>query len=307
MLTSLGRLGFRTAPRKTCMADPSGAKRFAGAAALKALKRRRQTVVQIGKLTNTMKVVASSKLPAAQIRAEQSSPFFTTMNKGFEGLDESVRAPGQKVLTIIIYTDKGLCGATNNAISRMLMKEELDNTSVIIFGEKGCGAFANGRHRNKVAFSAHPSLKATLSYTEISTVVSKALADESYDAIRIIYNTMIGVASAEITELWVPSIHTLDGENARNFLLPYELEATSSDEMLQNLNEFHVCSAINYACTQNAAVELFQRRNSMENASKNAKDVDAKIGLKYNKARQAMITTELSEIVSGAAAVSAAT
>jgi len=283
-----------------------GSKRFGGAAMLKILKRRRNTVVQIGKITNTLKTVASSKLPSATLKAESARPFFTSLNKGFETLEGNMGDPKtQKVLAVVIYTDKGLCGATNNAISRMLMKEELDNTSVVIFGEKGCGAFTNGRHKLKVSFSAHPSLKQAISYAEMSSVVAKALAKDDYDMIRVIYNKMTGPASAEISQIWLPSLKTLDGENARTFLMPYEMEATSTDELMANINEFHISAAVNYAYTQNQAVELFSRRNSMENASKNAQEVNKRITLHYNKARQAMITTELSEIVSGAAAVSA--
>jgi F-type H+-transporting ATPase subunit gamma len=290
------------------MTDQLGSRRgFPGAAALKILKRRRSTVAQIGKITNTMKVVASSRLGAAQEKAERSRPFFTTMHQSFEpllhNLDESKES---KTLNIIIYTDKGLCGSVNNAISRQLEKEELRNETVVVFGEKGCGSFSNGRHAQKVAFSAHPSLKSNLSFIEISAVVSRALAEGDYDFIKVTFNKMTGPAASEITHLLLPSIKTLDGENARNFLIPYEMEAVSTDELLANLNEFHVTAAVNYACMQNQAVELFSRRNSMENATKNAKEVNAKITLKYNKARQAMITTELGEIVSGAAAVAEA-
>jgi len=308
MLRTLQRVPLRPTRSLCVMDELVGSKRFGGAGQLKILKRRRNTVVQIGKITTTLKTVASSKLPAANDKAEKARPFFTALNKGFETVESSLShetASSQKVLAIVIYTDKGLCGSTNNAISRMLMKEDLGNTDVVVFGEKGCGAFTNGRHKHKVAFSAHPSLKQALSYGEISTVVSKALDKEDYDVIRIIFNQMTTAASAEITQIWLPSLKTLDGENARNFLMPYEMEATSTDELLANVNEFHVSAAINYAYTQNQAVELFSRRNSMENASKNAQDVNKKITLHYNKARQAMITTELSEIVSGAAAVSA--
>lgn len=292
------------------MADPLGSKRaYPGAAALKSLKRRRATVVQIGKITNTMKVVAASKLAPANLKAERTRPFFRSMHKSFEPLVKDELSPeeptDQRVLVIVVYTDKGLCGPTNNAISRKLMKEDLSNSTVIVFGEKGTGAFSQGRYAKKVPFSAHPSLKTNLSFGELTSVVSRAMAEENFDAIRIIFNEMKKSSSAEMSEIWLPSIKTLDGENARTFLLPYELEAVSADELLANLNEFHVAAALNYATAQNAAVELFSRRNSMENATKNAKDVDAKITLKYNKARQAMITTELGEIVSGAAAVSA--
>lgn len=154
-----------------------------------AVKRRRNTVVQIGKITNTLKTVASSKLPSATAKAEAARPFFTSLNKGFETLEGNMGDPTtQKVLAIVIYTDKGLCGATNNAISRMLMKEDLDNTSVVILGEKGCGAFTNGRHKFKVSFSAHPSLKQAISYAEMSSVVAKALAKEVSKLIIYISN-----------------------------------------------------------------------------------------------------------------------
>jgi len=294
----------RLSPR-TCMTE--GQKRcYPGAAALKILKRRRATVVQIGKITNTMKVVAASKLGPANEKAEKTKAFFHTLHKGFEPLkseeeDENVE---RNTLLIVIYTDKGLCGPTNNAISRMLMKEDLSASTVIVFGEKGCGAFSQGRWAKKVPFSVHPSMKTNLSYAEISAVVAKALEVENFDVIRIIHNRMNTPASSIMNQIFLPSLKTLDGENARNFLLPYEIEATSSDELLANLNEFHISAALNYACAQNLAVELFSRRNSMENATKNSKEVDAKITLKYNKARQAMITTELGVIVSGAAAVS---
>jgi len=101
----------------------------------------------------------------------------------------------------------------------------------------------------------------------------------------------------------VPSLKTLESDKAKEVLLAYTLEATSAPEMLDNLSECYLNSAINYAIFNNLAVELFQRRNSMQNASSNAKEVVQRIKIKYNKARQGMITTELCEIVSGAAAV----
>jgi len=73
--------------------------------------------------------------------------------------------------------------------------------------------------------------------------------------------------------------------------------------LLASVAEFLVASGVNYACFQNQAVEIFSRRNSMDNATKNAKEVAKKLQLKFNRERQAMITTELGEITSGAAAV----
>lgn len=278
---------------------------YPGGAALKILKRRTATVKQIGKITGTMKVVASSKLPGAQAKANKVSPFFESMDSGFSHMMEKLKenSGDKQVLTIIIYTDKGLCGSTNNQINRMLEKESMSNQKVVVWGEKGASSFEKSKHAQKVLFSAHPPLKNNLTFMEISAVVSEVLKDGQFDLIRIIYNKMHGSHSSEIEQMWLPSLTSLSGDDAASFLAPYEIEAVASDELMESLNEFQICAALNYCHYHNQAVEFFQRRNSMENASKNAGEIGKKLTILFNKARQAAITTELGEICSGAAAV----
>jgi len=184
----------------------------------------------------------------------------------------------------------------------MLDKEDLSNQKVVLWGEKGFSAFEKSRHSGRVIFSAHPPAKTPVTFAEASAVVSEFL-NEEFDLVRFIYNEMTGPASSEIKEIWLPSLSALETEEAKAFLAPYEIEAAAGDELLVNLNEYQLCAALNYCHYQNMTVEFFSRRNSMENASKNAKDVGKKLNLLYNKARQAAITTELGEIVSGASAV----
>lgn len=237
-------------------------------------------------------------------KAANVSGFFTSQNKVFEPIANRLmeREDELDVTTIVIYTDRGLCGACNNGINRMLDKETMSNQNVVVFGEKGCAGFEKSKHKAKVVFSAHPNIKTPISFVEVTNLVSKIL-ERDCDVFRIIFNKMEGANASDIEEIWVPSLKSLDADTSQEILAPYELEAVSSDELLANLHEFHLSSAINYAIFQNLAVELYQRRNSMQNATQNAKDVVHKIKLKYNKARQSMITTELGEIVSGAAAV----
>jgi len=277
---------------------------YPGAAELKVLKRRQKTVTQIGKICGVLKVVAQSRLAVAQEKAQQVTPFYETMHKLFAPLTDKIRdKPDTDTVTIIVYTDRGLCGPCNNGINRQLDKENLDGQNVIVWGEKGCSGFEKSKHKSKVLMSAHPSLKKTLNFLEISNFVLK-VQKEDCSLYRIIFNKMTGPNSSEIQEIWLPHLKELENdEDVKEILSPYEIEASSGDEMLHNLSEFHLSSAINYAVFNNLAVELFQRRNSMENANKNSKEVVKKIKLKYNKARQQMITTELGEIVSGAAAV----
>jgi len=295
---------FTTNPalRLGCLDSQLGSTRaYPGAGRLKAVKRRRKTVTTIGKLTKTMSVIAASKMIAAQQRAAAVSPFFTSMAKTFESVTGEPKA-GEKVLTLVISTDKGLCGSTNNGLSRALLKQDLGAHGLVIWGDKGCGAFERSVYKNQVAFSAHPNTKLVLSFIEVSTVVERILTLD-FDVLRIAYNRMISTSSPSIDYLYLPSLKRLTSDEAKSALIKYEIEATADEELMTSVSEFLISAGVNYACFHNQAVEIFARRNSMDNATKNAKEVGRKLQLKYNRERQALITTELGEITSGAAAV----
>lgn len=263
------------------------------------IKRRRKTVATIGKLTKTMSVVAASKMAAAQQKAASVSPFFTTMAKAFDTTEPKVT---DKVLTVVISTDKGLCGSTNNGLTRTLLKQDLSSQPIVVWGDKGCGAFERSPFKLNVAFSAHPNQKTGVSFFEVSAVVERLLKLD-YDVLRVAFNKMASSSSPAITYLYLPSLKKLTSEEGRAQLVKYEIEATASDELLTSLNEYLLSAGLNYAYFHNQAVEVFSRRNSMDNATKNAKEVGRKLNIKFNRERQAMITTELGEITSGAAAV----
>jgi ATP synthase F1 gamma subunit len=252
-----------------------------------------------------MKTVASSKMPIAQAKAATTAPFFVSMNKALEAIGKNPESDKEvKVLTLVICTDKGLCGSTNNNLTRSLIKTDLSQQQVIIWGDKGCGAFENSIYKTHVKWSAHPDPKGNLSFIEVATV-SEALLKEEFDILRIVYNRLAKAGVPVIDFLYIPSYKKLITMDSKTALLKYEIEAVAGDELLSSLNEFHISSAINYACFQNQAVELFNRRNSMDNASKNAKEVSAKLTILYNRVRQGAITTELCEITAGATAVDA--
>jgi len=282
-----------------CFASAVGATR-GYPANLKALKRRRATVRTVGKITKTMKTVASSKMPIAQAKANAVSPFFNSINKVFESLG---KAPADaKVLTVVVCTDKGLCGSTNNNMTRMLIKEDLSNHTIIVWGDKGCGAFENSAYRLNVKWSAHPDPKGMVSFIDVSSVAEQIVKEE-FDVLRIVYNRLAKAGAPIIDYVYVPSYKKVAAPEGRATLSSYEVEAHSGTELLASLNEFHISAALNYAYYQNASVEIFNRRNAMDNASKNAKEVSQKLTILYNRVRQGAITTELCEITAGAAAV----
>jgi len=288
--------------RLGCLESQIGSVRsYPGGGRLKAVKRRRKTVSTIGKLTKTMSVVASSKMVPAQQKAAAVTPFFKTMAKVFDSIPHEPKE-GDKVLTLIISTDKGLCGSTNNGLTRTLLKQNLASHGIVIWGDKACGAMERSAYNGNVAFSAHPNQKTILSFIEVSTVVER-LVKLDFDYLRIAYNKMVSSSSPAIDYLYIPSQKKLVSNEGKASLVKFEMESTASDELLISVSEYFLSAAVNYACFQNQAVEIFARRNSMDNATKNAKEVGRKLQLKYNRERQAMITTELGEITSGAAAV----
>jgi len=117
---------LRRVQARSCFSNLTGAVRGYPGGRLKAIKRRAKTVKTIGKITSTMKIVASSKLPAAQAKAKIVSPFFTSLQKTF-GSSPLQPKPDSKILLLVICTDKGLCGSTNNAMNRTLLKEDLQH------------------------------------------------------------------------------------------------------------------------------------------------------------------------------------
>lgn len=162
-----------------------------------------------------MKTVASSKMPIYQAKAEQASPFFLTMNEAFKSLGQPP-ATGKdlKLLTLVICTDKGLCGSTNNNLTRSLIKSDMSAQSIVIWGDKGCGAFENSQYRQNVRWSAHPNPKGGLSFIEISHVVEQLMKEE-YDVVRIVFNRLIKAGVPAIDTLYIPSYKALSADEAK--------------------------------------------------------------------------------------------
>jgi len=208
-----------------------------------------------------------------------------------------------KVLTLIVTTNRGLCGAINSQVVREIVNEPfITEESFVIIGEKGVRNLSNSlKLKKNVIFSIHPNAKFPLSFIEAGSV-SERLKGIEFDEIRIVHNRFESLFKMYVDQIRLPSLKQfLADEQSAEQLTQYEIEDTN--ETLENLIEYYYAAAINFAYYQNAAVEIVSRRNAMDSASNNASEVGVKIRIEYNKTRQAEITTELSEIVSGAAAV----
>jgi F-type H+-transporting ATPase subunit gamma len=134
---------------------------------------------------------------------------------------------------------------------------------------------------------------------DLASAIASETIDKEFDAIHIVYNTFKSAIA------YVPTIKTivpLTDHNAPS-LTTFEVEPENDAETLQNFHEYTLATNIYYSLLENATSEQSSRMNAMENASKNAGEMIASLTLRYNRARQARITTELIEIISGAAAL----
>jgi F-type H+-transporting ATPase subunit gamma len=215
----------------------------------------------------------------------------------------------EKTMVVPISSDKGLCGGINTTVvkySKVVsgLSEE-GETSMTIIGEKARGqlskAYADSVKNVIVDLSKVPLTFATAS------LVTDAIMAEGAQKHQIIYNRFQSVISFKPTVATVYSSEEYEkaAENGINKFDEYEMEGPERSEFLLDLAEFNMGAVMYNALLENSTSELGSRMQSMENSTKNAKDMLGKLTLLYNRTRQASITTELIEIISGASALGA--
>lgn len=270
------------------------------------VKERMIATTNIAKITKSMKMVSASKLRGDQSRLAAAKPFAAwtsrihNTTRAYEELDVSDFP--EKNLFVICSSDKGLCGGVNTIISRMtrqaVAKLDASNkeSAILVLGDKGRAQLRRGYGDRFVASITERQVPYNF---DLAAAIAAETIDKEYDAIHIVYNTFKSAIS------YIPTIKTivpLVDPNAPS-LATFEVEPDNDAETLQNFHEYTLATDIFFAMLENATSEQSSRMNAMENASKNAGEMIANLTLRYNRARQARITTELIEIISGAAAL----
>ena len=209
----------------------------------------------------------------------------------------------QKNLVVIMTSDKGLCGGVNTILARMTRQllAQSDalgkNVSMFILGDKGRSALNRAYGHRFVGTATERAMP--YSFDLASAIASDTINAGEYDAVHLMYNEFKSAIA------YTPSIRTMvpktDATDA--FFAPFEIEPENDPETLLNFHEYTTASTMFYSMLENAASEQSSRMSAMENASKNAGEMIEKLTLQYNRARQARITTELIEIISGASAL----
>lgn len=265
-------------------------------ATLREIEMRLKSIKNIEKITKTMKTVASSKLPRAQKAMAQARLYGATSEELFKNA-ETKQGDG-KTLYIVASSDKGLCGGVHSQLSKFTRRALAVNgdSDVVVLGDK-----------SKVQLQRFFPENIVMSFNQMGKEVptfqdAQAIADlitksgKEYERVEIVYNHFLTGISYEPQV--VNSYSQEAFKNSPNFAA-YEIE----DDVLQNLQEFSFANSIYYALVEGHACELSARRNAMDNASKNAGDMIGRFTIQYNRTRQAVITNQLIEIITGAIAL----
>ena len=293
-------------------------------ASLKALRARINSVKSTRKITSAMKMVAASKLRRAQHQAEEARPYTERMERMLAALAGSVAglptAPRMLIgtgsdhvhLLVPITADRGLAGAFNTQIGRatralaLRLRGEGKVVKILAVGRKGRD-FLRRELADLITGDVTFAGKKWLDFTDAAGIgnrIAELLAQGEFDVCTMIYNRFQSVMTQVPTEIQlipVPVPPVPEEERAKA-VAPYEFEP-EEEEILARLLPQNLATQIYHALLENAAGFQAAQMTAMDNATRNAGDMINRLTLNYNRTRQANITRELIEIISGAEAV----
>ena len=283
-------------------ATPFGARSIS----LQAVQIRMKSVGNIQKITKAMKMVAASRLKGAETRAKQSralvQPFVRLLG---DTPDASVEG---ETLVVPITSDKGLCGGINSTVvkyTKVLNDMNGGGAALDIIGEKARSQLTRlfPKQINDVIVD---TTKQPLTFATVCGIAD-AIMSKNSPKTHLIYNRFQSAIAFKPTVATVLSNDELEkiAEEGVNAFDTYEIEGPDRSEFLLDLAEFKMGAVLYNAMLENNTSELGSRMQSMESSSKNAGEMLNKLTLLYNRTRQAAITTELIEIISGASALEA--
>ncbi len=289
-------------------------------AGLKEVRTRIASVKTTRQVTSAMKMVSAAKLKKAQDAILQIRPYadklhqiLASLSASLENVEDSVYTQDRepvKVLAILITSNRGLCGGFNTNISKKAVElihgkyskqMRLGNVDFIAIGKQG------GRqlhHRGMKVIGDKNDIYDSLTFENVSEIaqgVMNSFADGSYDRIELVYNQFKNAAvQVQTSEQFLP-VEMQEKENdTSNFDFIYE---PSKENIIQELIPRSLKIQFYKALLDSHAAEHGARMTAMHQATDNATDLIKDLTLEYNKARQAAITGEILEIVSGAEAL----
>lgn len=275
-----------------------------GLATLKDIRNRLKSVKNIQKITQSMKMVSAAKYARADRELQKARSFSTAFPLKFrEGETEETEKYGKTpTLVIAITSDRGLCGAVHSSVARKIKtifaaSENPDNIKIVCVGDKSRALLARVFPKN-VLLAYNNFGKKPPSFADAQEVAREIIeSGYNFDKGLVVYNKFKTVVSYLTSGEPVFSLDQMS-----NSPKIYDYDSVDAD-VLRNYYEYSLASLIYYVMKENACSEQSSRMSAMDNASKNAGEMIGKYQLQFNRTRQAVITRELIEIISGAAAL----
>jgi F-type H+-transporting ATPase subunit gamma len=278
------------------------------------IRRRIRSVKNTQQLTKAMKTVSAAKLRRAQERVFSARPYADQLKKVLANLTRRVEEishplleirPEQRILFIVVTADRGLCGAFNSNITRtalgFIREHSGQEIKVVAVGRKGRDFF---RRRGIPIRSEFVNIFSRLNYgnaKDIAENVTQAYADGEVDAVYILYNEFKSVIQQRIVVEKVLPLSRIETETSEP-QTDYIFEQ-SPQEIFNRMLPRYIEIQIYRALLESAAAEHGARMASMDTASRNAGEMIDSLTLNMNRIRQAAITREIIEVVSGAGAL----
>ena len=288
---------------------------------LKDLRNRISSVKSTKKITSAMKMVAAAKLKRAQDNAEKTRPYARKMSEIVNSLVENNKSKEFKfsekktkktrnILLIVCSADRGLCGGFNGSIIKFSkrLSETITNdggqVSYIFVGKKAYQSLQRFCGESILDFFsdiANPSIKFELA-SSIRDKILELFLNDSMDECYLIYTEFKSAISQTVQSLKLLPLNALEINDNNSSNKSYDFEP-SEEEILNEIIPKNIAIQIHTALLENLASEQGSRMTAMDNATRNANDMIDNLTLFYNRSRQALITKELIEIISGAEAV----
>ena len=284
------------------------------------LKKRIKSVKSTQKITKAMKMVAAAKLRKAQESAEKGRPYSQKMQNIILNLTKSINDPqnapkllvgtgeDKKYLCVVLTADRGLCGGFNSNICKLAktnfkkILSEGKELKIITVGSKGHDQVRREYGKYVIKRFSFKDKK-NISFNEADEVGNEILSlfdKNEFDKCILFYNNFKNVITQipQAQQIIPAATKNIKNENnTEDFLYEFEPE---EDEILEDLLPKNISTQVFKALLENAASEQGSRMTAMDNATRNAGDLVDKLTINYNRSRQASITKELIEIISGA-------
>jgi len=279
-------------------------------AGVRDIRRRIRSVRNMQQITKAMKMVSAAKLRKAQQKLNAARPYAHQLQAVLERLSQAtgetthpllVKRPVQKVVYVVITSDRGLCGGYNSNLIRKtvgLIAETPQEVKLVTVGRKGRDYFRRGKIEFLAEFVALGDEPSYNQAKEIAQKVVRLYEQGEADEVYLMYTEFVSAINARPTQVKLLPIEKPEGKQTIQYI--YE---PSPEEILGSLLPKYVETQIFRSILEGKASEQGARMTAMSSATDNAKDMIDRLSLIMNRARQAAITKEISEIVGGAAAL----